>query len=50
MTRNEFKKFFNLTDIDAGMEYADEQYEAGMSWEEIAEAEIAAMQWAMHEV
>ena len=46
MTREMFKELFGLNDDDMGMEYADEQHEAeGISWWEIAKADIASMNY-----
>lgn len=48
MTREMYKELFNLTDSDAGMEYADEEHEViGKSWWEIAKAQVATMNFLL---
>ena len=43
MTREQFMELFGLEESDAGMEYVEEQHEAGESWWEIAKGSIATM-------
>ena len=47
ITREQYMDLFNLTEFDAGMEYADEQNLEGMSWYEIAKANIATMNYLL---
>ena len=43
MTREQFMDLFNLTESDAGMEYADEEVANGSSYFEVAKANITTM-------
>ena len=43
MTREQYMDLFDLTDFDAGMEFADEEVAKGATWYEIAKMNIATM-------
>ena len=49
MTREQFMELMGLRDGDDGMDYADEQFECGESWWEIAKSTIATMNVLMEE-
>jgi hypothetical protein len=48
MTRQKYKELFSLNDYDSGMEYADERHEEGVSWWEIAKADISTMNYLLN--
>ena len=45
MTREQYMDLFGLTEFDAGMEYADEEVADGISWYELAKANIATLNY-----
>lgn len=47
MTREQYMDLFGLTEMDAGMEYADEEIANGEyeSWYELAKANIATISY-----
>ena len=49
MTREQFMELMGLSDGDDGMDYADERFECGESWWEIAKSTIAAMNMLLSE-
>lgn len=49
MTREQYMDLFDLTESDAGMEYADEEVANGSTWYEIAKSNIATMNMLLSE-
>ncbi len=45
MTREQYMKLFGLTEMDAGMEYADEEVANGSTYFEIAKLTISTLKY-----
>lgn len=45
MTREQYMDLFDLTEMDAGMEYADEEVANGSTYYEVAKSNIATLNY-----